>query len=97
MKGDKAVFDVEIRWASNAEIVLEAGVKPIPLMITLDKIRFSGKMRIELAPLVPVVSCTRSCFVYVRMPSNCVCCSRSCAVLAGWWCVSPLYFFSKLQ
>lgn len=56
MKGDKAVIDIDIRWAANAEIVLEAGVKPIPLLITLDKIRFSGKMRVELAPLVPTVS-----------------------------------------
>ena len=68
MKGNKAVFDVEMRWASNMEIVLEAGVKPIPLMITLDKVRFSGKMRIELAPLVPVVSCTQSYLVYACIP-----------------------------
>lgn len=57
MTGNKAAIDLDLRWAGNAEFVLEAGVKPVPLLITLDKIRFSGRMRVELAPLVPVVSC----------------------------------------
>lgn len=60
MHADKAVFDVDIRWAANAEIVVEAGVKAVPLLITLDKLRFSGTLRVELAPLVPVVSIQRS-------------------------------------
>lgn len=55
MQDNKVVFDLDLRWAGNAEFVLEAGVKPVPLLITLDKIRFSGRMRVELAPLVPVV------------------------------------------
>lgn len=57
MKDDKAVIDIDLRWAGNAEFVLEAGVKPVPLMITLNKICFSGRMRVELAPLVPVFPC----------------------------------------
>ncbi|CAM9659324.1 unnamed protein product, partial [Hapterophycus canaliculatus] len=57
MKDDKAVIDIDIRWAANAEFVLEAGVKPVPLLITLEKICFSGRMRVELAPLVPVFPC----------------------------------------
>lgn len=57
MKDDKAVIDIDIRWAANAEFVLEAGVKPVPLLITLSKICFSGRMRVELAPLVPVFPC----------------------------------------
>lgn len=57
MKGDKAVIDIDLRWAGNAEFVLEAGVKPVPLMVTLKKICFSGKMRVELAPLVPTFPC----------------------------------------
>lgn len=55
MKGNKAVLDLDLRWAANAEFVVEAGVKPVPLLITLNKIRFSGRLRVELAPLVPVV------------------------------------------
>ena len=57
MKDDKAVIDIDLRWAGNAEFVLEAGVKPVPLLITLNKICFSGRMRVELAPLVPVFPC----------------------------------------
>lgn len=57
MKDDKVVIDIDLRWAGNAEFVLEAGVKPVPLMITLNKICFSGRMRVELAPLVPVFPC----------------------------------------
>ena len=55
-KDDKVVLDIDIRWAGNAEFVVEAGVKPVPLLVTLNKICFSGRMRVELAPLVPVVS-----------------------------------------
>lgn len=54
-KGEKAVIDIDLRWAANAEFVVEAGVKPVPLMVTLNKICFSGRLRVELAPLVPVV------------------------------------------
>ncbi|CAM9588242.1 unnamed protein product [Discosporangium mesarthrocarpum] len=57
MKTGMAVLEVELRWASDAEIVVEAGVKPIPILITLSKIRFSGKARVELAPLIPVIPC----------------------------------------
>ncbi|CAM9695456.1 unnamed protein product, partial [Ectocarpus sp. 13 AM-2016] len=57
MKEDKAVIDIDLRWAGNAEFMLEAGVKPVPLLITLNKICFSGRMRVELAPLVPVFPC----------------------------------------
>ena len=57
MKDDKVVIDIDLRWAGNAEFVLEAGVKPVPLLITLNKICFSGRMRVELAPLVPVFPC----------------------------------------
>lgn len=56
MMEDKAVIDIDMRWAGNAEFVVEAGVKPVPLLVTLNKICFSGRMRVELAPLVPVVS-----------------------------------------
>ncbi|CAN0553084.1 unnamed protein product, partial [Ectocarpus sp. 12 AP-2014] len=31
MKEDKAVIDIDLRWAGNAEFMLEAGVKPVPL------------------------------------------------------------------
>lgn len=57
MKEDKAVIDIDLRWAGNAEFMLEAGVKPVPLLITLNKICFSGRMRVELAPLVPMFPC----------------------------------------
>ncbi|CAM9821546.1 unnamed protein product [Choristocarpus tenellus] len=56
MRKGMVVLEMEMRWASDAEVVLEAGVKPVPMVITLSKIRFSGKLRVELAPLVPVVS-----------------------------------------
>ena len=52
---DKVVIDIDIRWAGNAEFVVEAGVKPVPLLVTLNKICFSGRMRVELAPLVAQV------------------------------------------
>ena len=52
-KGDKVVVDIDIRWAANAEFVVEAGVNPVPLLVTLNKICFSGRLRVELAPLVP--------------------------------------------
>lgn len=54
-KDDTVVLDIDIRWAGNAEFVVEAGVKPVPLLVTLNKICFSGRMRVELTPLVPVV------------------------------------------
>lgn len=66
MKEDKAVIDIDLRWAGNAEFMLEAGVKPVPLLITLNKICFSGRMRVELAPLVPVFPCFGAgVYVYV--------------------------------
>lgn len=55
-KVDKAVMDMELRWAGNAEFVVEAGVKPVPLLVTLNKICFAGRLRVELSPLVPMVS-----------------------------------------
>ncbi|CAM9322949.1 unnamed protein product [Phaeothamnion confervicola] len=55
VSSSRATIDVELKWASDAVFVLEAGVKPLPLVLELNKIRFSGKMRVELDPLVPVI------------------------------------------
>ncbi|CAM9882601.1 unnamed protein product, partial [Chrysoparadoxa australica] len=50
-----AMIDVEIKWAGNPVFVLEIGRKGLPLVITLKQVRFSGKLRVELSPLVPII------------------------------------------
>jgi hypothetical protein len=45
----------QIKWAGNAKFVVEVGRIAFPMTITLSNIRFSGKLRAELGPLVPKV------------------------------------------
>eukprot|EP00611_Tribonema_gayanum_P017108 TRINITY_DN2965_c0_g1_i1.p1 TRINITY_DN2965_c0_g1~~TRINITY_DN2965_c0_g1_i1.p1 ORF type:complete len:919 (-),score=417.99 TRINITY_DN2965_c0_g1_i1:786-3542(-) len=51
------VLDMEMKWNGNPKIVIEVGRSPLPITITLSNIRFSGKVRAELSPLVPLVPC----------------------------------------
>lgn len=44
-------LDVELKWASDMEVVLQVGKTP-PLDIELGDIQFSAHMRIELKPLI---------------------------------------------
>ncbi len=50
-------LDLEMKWASDARFSFEVGRDKLPLVITLSKLRFSGHLRVELSPLVPVVPC----------------------------------------
>lgn len=44
-------FDVELKWASDMEVVLRIGKTP-PLDIELSDVHFSAKLRVELKPLI---------------------------------------------
>jgi hypothetical protein len=67
----------QIKWSGNAKFVVEVGRIAFPMTITLSNIRFSGKLRAELGPLVPKVTAT-----FITITSNChFCyCSLSTAV-----------------
>ncbi len=55
--GSSVTLDLEVKWASDARFTLEVGRAKLPLVVTLSKLRFSGHLRVELSPLVPVVPC----------------------------------------
>ncbi len=50
-------LDLEVKWAADARFSFEVGRETLPLVIKLSKLRFSGHLRVELSPLVPVVPC----------------------------------------
>ncbi len=50
-------LDLEIKWAADARFSFEVGRESLPLVTTLSKLRFSGHLRVELSPLVPVIPC----------------------------------------
>jgi len=66
-----AVLDLEAKWAGNPEIVVEVGRKGmLTTNLTLSEIRFSGKIRAEMAPLVPLVPCFGSLSIsLMNMPT----------------------------
>ncbi len=52
-----ASLDLEVKWAADARFSFEVGRERLPLVITLSKLRFSGHLRVELSPLIPVIPC----------------------------------------
>ncbi|KAG5179390.1 hypothetical protein JKP88DRAFT_264267 [Tribonema minus] len=50
-------FKYMVKWAGDPKFVVEVGRAMMPLTVTLSKIRFSGKLRAELSPLMPKIPC----------------------------------------